>query len=217
MAQTPATEHTAPQRLAIEDTVVVAAPVREVYQQWSDFSRFPEFMRTVISVTPIGENRYHWVASFFGQRQEWDTEVTAREEQRHVAWKCVSGENHSGDLTFTPQDDTATEVRLHMELATPEGLAPQRFDKLAQSARKNAHNGHAALRPADNAAAEAARTTRRGARWHGWPGVATRRSSRSRWCRRLCRVSRQPTTTQEHGVSHAAQPRRPPPHWQAGR
>jgi uncharacterized membrane protein len=139
MAQTPATEQTTPQRLAIEDTVLVAAPIWEVYQQWSDFNRFPEFMRNVISVTPIGENRYHWVASFFGQRQEWDTEVTAREEQRHVAWKSVSGQNHSGDLAFTPQDDTATEVRLHLELATPEGLAPQRFDKLAQSARKNAH------------------------------------------------------------------------------
>ncbi|HEY7848486.1 MAG TPA: SRPBCC family protein, partial [Ktedonobacterales bacterium] len=101
---------------------------------------FPEFIRNVISVTPIGDNRYHWVASFFGQRQEWDTLVTAREDQRHVAWRSVTGHDHSGELSFSPQGAGSTEVRLHLELAPPVGLAPQRFDKLAQSARKNAHN-----------------------------------------------------------------------------
>jgi uncharacterized membrane protein len=136
MAQTPAMEQTTPQRLAIEDTIVVEAPIQEVYEQWSDLNRFPDFMRNVISVTPTGENRYHWIASFFGQRQEWDAEVTAREQQRNVAWKSVTGQENSGQLTFSPRGDTATEVRLNMELTPPIGLAPQRFDKLAQSARK---------------------------------------------------------------------------------
>jgi uncharacterized membrane protein len=132
-------EQSTPQRLAIEDTVLVEAPIQEVYQQWSDFNRFPDYMRNIISVTPTGDNRYHWVASFFGQRQEWDTEVTSREQQRNVAWSSVSGQNQSGQLTFTPRGDTTTEVRLYMELTPPTALAPQRFDKLAQNARKNAH------------------------------------------------------------------------------
>lgn len=140
MAQTPSMEQSIPQRLAIEDIVLVEAPVQEVYQQWSDFNRFPDFMRNIISVTPIGDNRYHWVASYFGQRQEWDTEVTSREDQRNVMWSSVDGQNHSGQLTFTPRDNNATEVRLHMELTPPSDLAPQRFDKLAQSARKSTHN-----------------------------------------------------------------------------
>ncbi|HET9112166.1 MAG TPA: SRPBCC family protein [Ktedonobacterales bacterium] len=140
MAQTPTTEQTTPQRLAIEDTCMVEAPIEEVYQQWSDFSRFPEFMRNVISVTPIGDNRYHWVASYFGQRQDWDTEITSREPQRHIAWRSVTGQDSIGELSFTPQGDGTTEVRLHLELTPPTGLAPQRFDKLAQTARKNARN-----------------------------------------------------------------------------
>ncbi len=140
MAQTPATEQPTPQRLAIEDAVLVEAPIEEVYQQWSDLQRFPDLMRNVISVTPLGENRYHWVASLFGQRQEWDTEVTAREEQRSVAWRSVSDQGHSGELTFSPRGGAATEVRLHMELTPPTGLAPQRLDKFANSARKSAHS-----------------------------------------------------------------------------
>ncbi|HEX8996925.1 MAG TPA: SRPBCC family protein [Ktedonobacterales bacterium] len=140
MAQTPPMEQSIPQRLAIEDTVLVEAPIQEVYQQWSDLNRFPDFMRNIISVTPIGDNRYHWVASYFGQRQEWDTSVTSREDQRNVMWSSADGQGNSGHLMFTPRDDNTTEVRLHMELTPPASLAPERFDKLAQSARKNTHN-----------------------------------------------------------------------------
>jgi uncharacterized membrane protein len=140
MAQTPAPEHTTPQRLVIEDRVLVEAPIEEVYQQWGDLNHFPDFMRNIISVTPIGDDRYHWIASFFGQRQEWDAEVIAREERRHVAWRSVGGDDHSGELLFDAPNPTATEVRLRLEVTPPEGLAQQRIEKLAQNARKNTHN-----------------------------------------------------------------------------
>lgn len=143
MAQTPATEHTTPQRLTIEDSVLVEAPIEEVYQQWSDLNHFPDFMRNIISVTPvgdIGDERYHWIASFFGQRQEWDAAITAREEQRHVAWKSVGGDEQSGELRFASPSPTSTEVRLRLEVTPPTGMAQQRIEKLAQNARKNTHN-----------------------------------------------------------------------------
>jgi len=139
MAQPPTLEQTIPQRLAIEDTVVVEAPIEDVYRQWSDISRFPHLMRNVISVTPLGGNRYHWVTRFFGQRQEWDADVTTRDDQRSISWSSVAGDESNGQLTFTPRDDNTTGVRLHMELLTPTGIAPQRFDKLAQTMRKRAH------------------------------------------------------------------------------
>jgi uncharacterized membrane protein len=140
MAQTPAPEHTTPQRLVIEDSVLVEAPIQEVYQQWGDLNHFPDFMRNIISVTPIGDDRYHWIASFFGQRQEWDAEITAREDQRHVAWRSLGDAGHSGELLFDAPSDAATEVRLRLEVTPPDGLAQQRIEKLAQNARKNTHN-----------------------------------------------------------------------------
>ena len=140
MAQPPTLEQAIPQRLAIEDTVVVEAPIEEVYREWSDISRFPELMRNVISVTPMGGSRYHWATRFFGERQEWDADVTTRDDQRSISWTSVSGENNNGQLIFTPRDDNTTGVRLQMELTPPTALAPQRFDKLAQTVRKRTHN-----------------------------------------------------------------------------
>ncbi|HEX8731614.1 MAG TPA: SRPBCC family protein, partial [Ktedonobacterales bacterium] len=130
MAQPPTLEQTIPQRLAIEDIVLVAAPVEEVYQQWSDVSHFSDLMRNVKSVTPLGDHRYHWITSFFGQRQEWDATVTTDAERRIITWRSVAGDESNGDLSFTPQNDGAiTEVRLRMEVAPPQGLAPQRVDR----------------------------------------------------------------------------------------
>lgn len=141
MAQPPTLEQTIPQRLAIEDIVLVAAPVEEVYQQWSDVSHFSDLMRNVKSVTPLGDHRYHWITSFFGQRQEWDATVTTDAERRIITWRSVAGDESNGDLSFTPQNDGAiTEVRLRMEVAPPQGLAPQRVDRLAQSARRRTHS-----------------------------------------------------------------------------
>ncbi|HEX8983157.1 MAG TPA: SRPBCC family protein [Ktedonobacterales bacterium] len=139
MAQTPSTEQTVPQRLAIEDAVIVDAPIQDVFEQWSDFSRFPDLMQNVISVTPIENNRYHWVATFFGQRQEWDSQLISREEPRSIAWGSVAGQDNSGALTFTPRDDTTTEVRLHMDVTTPQGIESQQLEKLAQTVRKSTH------------------------------------------------------------------------------
>lgn len=141
MAQPPTLEQTIPQRLAIEDIVLVKAPIEQVYQQWSDVSHFSDLMRNVKSVTPIGDQRYHWITSFFGQRQEWDTDVTLDADRRTITWRSVTGDEHNGDLTFTPQNDGATtEIRLRMEITPPQGLAPQRVDRLAQSARRRTHS-----------------------------------------------------------------------------
>lgn len=140
MAQTPSTEQTTPQRLAIDDTVVIEAPIDQVFQTWSDFIRFPELMSNVESVAPIENGRYHWVANFFGEQQEWDTELIAREEPRLLAWNSVTGAYNSGKLTFAPYaGGVSTEVRLHLDVTAPEGLAPQKFDKLANTARKKTH------------------------------------------------------------------------------
>ncbi len=53
--QTSSTERTLTgNALAFEESVDVPAPVAEVYRRWTDFSRFPEFMRNVESVRPLG-------------------------------------------------------------------------------------------------------------------------------------------------------------------
>ena len=53
-------------------SITVDVPVTTVYNQWTQFEDFPQFMEGVESVTQLDDRRLHWVAEIAGTRREWD-------------------------------------------------------------------------------------------------------------------------------------------------
>src|SRR5262245_42554215 len=47
---------------SIEKTIEVDAPLSVVYNQWTQFEDFPQFMEGVKEVRQIDDKRLHWVA-----------------------------------------------------------------------------------------------------------------------------------------------------------
>ena len=47
----------------IEKSIDVNVPVREAYNQWTQFETFPQFMDGVESVRQQGDTNLHWVAT----------------------------------------------------------------------------------------------------------------------------------------------------------
>jgi uncharacterized membrane protein len=60
----------------IEKTIEVKCPVRVVYNQWTQFEEFPEFMAGVKEVRQIDDTHVHWHAEVWGKDKEWDAEIT---------------------------------------------------------------------------------------------------------------------------------------------
>jgi len=77
--------------MRVEKELVVNAPVDRVYALWTDFAQFPRFMSHVESVTPTGEQQYHWTARFGPRKVEWDAKVVGLVPNRSVTWRSVSG------------------------------------------------------------------------------------------------------------------------------
>ena len=125
--------------LVFQDSVEVNAPVREVYRRWTDFQSFPQFMSNVEQVTPLGNNRYHWVARIFGIKQEWDAVVTEMEPDRQIAWRSTSGPYNAGTVTFDPLGPNKTEVRVRLEYAPPAGKVGQALLDLTQVTKREVH------------------------------------------------------------------------------
>lgn len=125
--------------LVFQDSVEVNAPLREVYRRWTDFQSFPQFMSNVEQVTPLGNNRYHWVARILGVKQEWDAVVTEMEPNRQIAWRSTSGPYNAGAVTFDPLGPNTTEVRVRMEYAPPAGKVGQTLLDLTQVTRREVH------------------------------------------------------------------------------
>lgn len=111
-------EHIEPNRPIIYSVTINKTPM-EVYEFYRDFSRLPEFMDYLESVTELDPLRSRWVANVLGKKVTWDAEITDDEPGELIAWRSTSGSRvkTAGKVTFAkaPGRD-ATEVRVEMEL-----------------------------------------------------------------------------------------------------
>ncbi|HEU5344275.1 MAG TPA: SRPBCC family protein [Ktedonobacterales bacterium] len=98
-----------------EHSVEVHAPIRQVYDQWTQFEQFPNFMEGVEQVTQLDNKRLHWKARVGGKEQEWDAEITEQLPDQRIAWRSISGDPNAGVVTFHRLSDTTTQVMLQLE------------------------------------------------------------------------------------------------------
>jgi uncharacterized membrane protein len=103
-----------------EHVVTVDAPVREVYDQWTQFEEFPRFMEGVESVVQLDDRTLDWTAEIGGQRRRWTAEITDQTPDTRVAWKSTSGADNAGAVLFEPVDPERTRVTLRIDVE-PEG------------------------------------------------------------------------------------------------
>ena len=100
----------------IEKSIDVNVPVREAYNQWTQFETFPQFMDGVESVRQEGDTHLHWVAQIAGRRQEWDAEITEQTPDQRIAWTSTTGDHNAGAVDFHRVDDNLTRVTLTMDI-----------------------------------------------------------------------------------------------------
>ena len=105
----------------IEKSIEVQCPVHKVYNQWTQFEEFPQFMGGVKSVTQLDDVRLRWVAEIFGVRREWDATILEQIPDEKIAWAATEGATNAGAVYFAPAGAGQTQVRLSLEFA-PEGI-----------------------------------------------------------------------------------------------
>lgn len=115
------------------NSVEVELPIQEVYDLWTNFEKFPDFMEGVSSVRVSGSDTMHWEASFFGVHREWDARVTENVVGRKIAWESTSGVDNKGAVSFEELSPNVTRVDLHLEFE-PEGFVENVGDKLGFAA-----------------------------------------------------------------------------------
>ena len=119
----------------VDKTIEVDAPVSTVYNQWTQFETFPEFMEGVKQVKQLDETRLHWTAEIAGKTKEWDATITSQEPDRRVAWRNVDGADNAGDVQFESLEAGRTRVKLHM-VYDPEGVVENVGDALGVVSRR---------------------------------------------------------------------------------
>jgi len=111
----------------VERSIDVSAPVRTVYNQWTQFEEFPRFMEGVQEVRQLDDTHLRWVAEIAGQRREWDAVITEQIPDERVAWASTDGARTGGVVTFHELADGQTRVMLQLEY-DPETLLEKAGD-----------------------------------------------------------------------------------------
>jgi uncharacterized membrane protein len=107
----------------IEKSIDVAAPVRTVYNQWTQFEEFPRFMEGVKSVRQVDDKRLEWKAEVAGKDVAWSAEILEQVPDRRISWRSTSGKKNAGVVSFAPaRDGNGTRVTLALDY-DPEGAA----------------------------------------------------------------------------------------------
>jgi uncharacterized protein YndB with AHSA1/START domain len=114
---------------SITHSIVVNAPLRVVYNQWTQFEEFPLFMEGVEEVRQEGDKRLLWKAKIAGKDKQWEAEITEQVPDKRIAWVSVDGTPNAGEVTFDLMESERTLITLAMEYE-PEGFLETAGDVL---------------------------------------------------------------------------------------
>jgi uncharacterized membrane protein len=117
-------------RLPIQRWTDVAVPVEQAFKTWTQFEEFPKFMHRVLDVDPEDDNKIHWREKIWFSTREWDGEITDKRQNDRIAWKSVSGTQHSGVISFHRLDKNLTRVLVTVDFV-PSGM----IEKMASGMR----------------------------------------------------------------------------------
>jgi len=117
-------------RLPIQRWTDVAVPVETAYKTWTQFEEFPKFMHRVLDVDQEEDNKIHWREKIWFSTREWDGEITDKRQNDRIAWKSVSGTQHSGVISFHRLEKNLTRVLVTVDFV-PSGM----IEKMASGMR----------------------------------------------------------------------------------
>ncbi len=102
----------------VQRDIEVEAPLSAVYNQWTQFEEFPQFMEGVQEVRQIDARRLAWKAEIAGHTAEWEAQIDEQQPDELIAWHTISGRGVDGSVAFRPDGETRTHIQLDMSYET---------------------------------------------------------------------------------------------------
>jgi uncharacterized protein YndB with AHSA1/START domain len=114
---------------ATTHSLEVNAPLRAVYNQWTQFEEFPRFMEGVREIRQHGTRTLFWKVNIGGKDKEWEAEILEQVPDTRIVWQSVDGTENRGMILFEPLDPERTRITLTIEYQ-PEGILEMAGDAL---------------------------------------------------------------------------------------
>ncbi|KPI34255.1 cyclase/dehydrase [Actinobacteria bacterium OV450] len=108
--------------VTIVEDIDVGVPVREAYDQWTQFQEFSRFAKGVVSVETADDTTTNWKVKVAKSTRSWQANVTEQIPDERIAWTTQGAKGTvRGVVTFHRLTDDLTRVLLVLEYF-PKGL-----------------------------------------------------------------------------------------------
>ncbi|MFF0291139.1 SRPBCC family protein [Streptomyces sp. NPDC005262] len=108
--------------VTIVEDIDVGVPVREAYDQWTQFQEFSTFAKGVVSVEKADDTSSNWKVKVAKSTRSWKANVTEQIPDERITWTTEGAKGTvKGVVTFHRLTDDLTRVLLVLEYF-PKGL-----------------------------------------------------------------------------------------------
>ncbi|CAN5446832.1 SRPBCC family protein [soil metagenome] len=108
-------------------SITVDRPIQTVYNQWTQFEEFPQFMEGVEEVRQLDDTHLRWTTEIGLVSREFDAVIDEQVPDQIISWRAEGEVTHAGKVTFEPVGTGRTEVSVTMAWE-PESFAEKVAD-----------------------------------------------------------------------------------------
>jgi uncharacterized membrane protein len=106
----------------IVESIDVGVPIDVAYNQWTQFTDFPSFMKKVENVDQVEDEKLHWKAQVFWSHREWDADIIEQIPDERIVWRSKGAKGHvDGAVTFHELSPEMTRILVVLEYH-PQGM-----------------------------------------------------------------------------------------------
>jgi len=109
----------------IVESIDIGAPRRLVYDQWTEFTSFPNFMKKVERVEQSEDAKLDWQAQILWSHRGWESTIQQQLPDRRIVWTSKGQKGHvDGTVTFHELGPELTRILVVLEYY-PQGFFEQ--------------------------------------------------------------------------------------------
>jgi uncharacterized membrane protein len=108
--------HGSGRRMPIQQSVDVAVPIGEAYDQWTRFEDWPKFMHRVDSAQQIDDSTVSISTKVWGVTKQFEAEIVEQRPDERIEWHTEQGLMHSGVVSFHELAPRLTRIEVSMDV-----------------------------------------------------------------------------------------------------
>ena len=103
-------------RIPVQQSVDIGVPLETVYNQWTQFELWPDFMQRVTRVTQEDHCTVSFAVKVWGKTKEFTADVETQRPDERIKWQSTQGMAHAGVVTFHELGPRLTRVLLDLDV-----------------------------------------------------------------------------------------------------